>query len=77
MSWDPLRDVLAWERLGRLTTASPESWTPAIDVYETPESYIVTAEVPGLHRPDIDLTVEDWRITRSAASETIAASRTA
>ena len=63
MSWDPLRDVLAWERLGRLTPSSPESWTPAVDVYETKDSYIVTAEVPGMNRPDIDLTVEDWRLT--------------
>src|SRR5687768_5402958 len=63
MSWDPLRDVLAWERLGRLTPASPDPWTPAVDVYETSDSYIVTAEVPGQNRPDIDLTVEDWRLT--------------
>jgi HSP20 family protein len=63
MSWDPLRDVLGWERLGRLTPPSPESWTPAVDVYETRDSYIVTAEVPGMNRPDIDLTVEDWRLT--------------
>ena len=63
MSWDPLRDVLAWERLGRLSTPSSESWTPAVDVYETADSYIVTAEVPGMNRPDIDLTVEDWRLT--------------
>ena len=63
MPWDPLRDMLAWERLGRLTPAPPESWTPAIDVYETPETYVVTAEVPGLSRGDVDLAVEDWRIT--------------
>src|SRR5688572_8374643 len=63
MSWDPLRDVLAWERLGRLTPASPDPWTPAVDGYETSDSYIVTDDVEGLNRADNDLTVEDWRLT--------------
>jgi HSP20 family protein len=63
MAWDPLRDMLAWERLGRLTPTPPESWTPAIDVYETADAYVVTAEVPGLNRRDVELSVEDWRLT--------------
>jgi HSP20 family protein len=63
MPWDPLRDMLAWERLARLTPAPPESWTPAIDVYETGDAYVVTAEVPGLKRSDVDLAVEAWGLT--------------
>lgn len=55
--------MLAWERLGRLTPTPAESWTPAIDVYETADAYVVTAELPGLSRADIDLSVEDWRLT--------------
>ena len=55
--------MLAWERLGRLTPTPPESWTPAVDVYETADTYVVTAEVPGLSRRDIDLSVEEWRLT--------------
>ena len=59
-----MRDLLAWqERLGRLTPSPPESWTPAIDVYETAAAYIVTAEVPGLRREEIELAVEDWQLT--------------
>jgi HSP20 family protein len=59
-----MRDLLAWqERLGRLTPSPPESWTPAIDVYETAAAYIVTAEVPGLEREEIELAVEDWQLT--------------
>jgi HSP20 family protein len=60
-----MRDLLVWqERLGRIITPAPlESWTPAIDVYETPSMYVVTAEVPGLSREEIDLAVEEWRLT--------------
>lgn len=54
----------AWqERFGRLTAHSPEPWSPAIDVYETPGAYVVTAELPGLTREEIDLALEDSRLT--------------
>ena len=59
-----MRDLLVWqERLGRLAPAPPESWTPAIDVYETSTSYVVTAEVPGLARDQIELVMEEWQLT--------------
>ena len=64
MSWDPLRDLRVWQdRLERLTDHRPDSWTPPIDVYETPDRYVVAAEVPGLSREHIDLAVEDSRLT--------------
>ena len=64
MSWDPLRDLHVWqERLERLTDHRPDSWTPPIDVYETQDRYVVAAEVPGLSREQIDLALEDSRLT--------------
>jgi len=54
----------AWqERLERLASPHPDSWAPAIDVYETTTAYIVTAEVPGVRREQIDLAIEDSRLT--------------
>jgi HSP20 family protein len=64
MPSDPLRDLRSWqERLERLAHPQPESWTPPIDVYETPDTYVTTVEVPGLTREQIDLAVEDTRLT--------------
>jgi HSP20 family protein len=64
MPCDPLRDLRAWqERLERLAHPQPEPWTPPIDVYETPETYVITVEVPGLAREQIDLAVEETRLT--------------
>lgn len=64
MPWDPLHDVRAWqERLERLTAHHADSWTPPIDVYETTDRYVVTAELPGLTREEVDLAVEDSRLT--------------
>jgi HSP20 family protein len=61
MPWDPLRELQAWqERLGR---HQPDVWAPPIDVYETAEMYVVTAEVPGLARDRVELALEEMRLT--------------
>lgn len=77
MPCDPLRDLRAWqERLERLAAQRGSAWDPPIDVYETASRYIVTAEVPGLAREEIELAVQDNRLTirgiRQAGPETAA-----
>ena len=62
--WDPLRDLRAWQdRLERLSVHHADSWAPPIDVYETGDRYVISAEVPGLTRGDVDLAIEDTRVT--------------
>ena len=62
--WDPLRDLRAWQdRLERLSVHHADSWAPPIDVYETADRYVISAEVPGLTRGDVDLAIEDTRVT--------------
>jgi HSP20 family protein len=64
MPCDPLSDLRAWqERLERLSRHQGESWAPPIDVYETKQGYVITAEVPGLAREQIELAVESARLT--------------
>jgi HSP20 family protein len=64
MPCDPLRDLRAWqERLERLAAVRPDSWSPPVDVYETADRYVITAELPGLTRDDVELAVEDTRLT--------------
>jgi HSP20 family protein len=63
MPCDPLRDLRAWqERLERLAAQHGHAWVPPIDVYETEDRYVVTAEVPGLDRQEIDVAVQDNRL---------------
>ena len=60
MPCDPLRDLRDWqERLERLAAQHGTAWAPPIDVYETEDRYVVTAEVPGVSRDDIDVAVHD------------------
>ena len=64
MPCDPLSDLRAWqERLESLARHRGESWAPPIDVYETATAYVVTAELPGLTRDQVDLAVADSRLT--------------
>jgi HSP20 family protein len=64
MALDPMRDLRAWQdRLERLTAHHPDSWTPPIDVYETADRYVLSAELPGLAREHIELALEDSRLT--------------
>ena len=64
--WDPLRDLLALqERMERLSGHEGAGWTPPVDLYETADSYVVTAELPGLQRSDIEIRFHDGQLTLS------------
>src|ERR1700730_13795592 len=61
--WDPLRDLLALhEQLGHLVGTDAPGWTPPVDLYETASDFVLTAELPGLTREQIDIHAEDSRI---------------
>ena len=33
------------------------AWSPAVDIYETPVSFVLTAEIPGVAQGDLDIKV--------------------
>ena len=39
------------------------SWTPAVDVEEKDDRYVITADIPGVEPKDIDVTMEDGVLT--------------
>jgi HSP20 family protein len=40
-------------------------WTPALDLYEDKDNLIVKAELPGMKREEIDISVHDGTLTLS------------
>jgi HSP20 family protein len=61
--WDPLRDLLALhEQIGQLVGTDAPGWTPPVDLYETASTFVLTAELPGLSRDQIEIHAEDSRI---------------
>jgi HSP20 family protein len=74
--WDPFRELASMQdRLTRLVgdaysgRASDDllahgSWMPPVDIYSKgKQELVIKAEVPGLNREDIDLTVENDTLT--------------
>lgn len=73
--WDMMRELAAMqERMNRIwaggydrgheDVTSRGTWLPPVDIYETADRQIVLkAELPGLRREDIDLTVENNTLT--------------
>ena len=71
--WDPFDAFLgAQEDLNRLvrrnwlgtegaskSLAEAGSWAPAVDIYETGESFTVEAELPGIDPKDIEVSVDE------------------
>jgi HSP20 family protein len=61
--WDPWRDLLALhEQLGQLVGTDALGWTPPVDLYETATQFVLTAELPGLAREQIDIHAEEHRV---------------
>lgn len=38
------------------------TWSPPVDIYETPSSFVLTAEVPGVNNSEIDIKVVDHNL---------------
>ena len=63
--WDPIRDLLAiQQRLDRFAPG-PAGWVPPVDLQELADSYVLTAEVPGVQREDLEIRLNDGRLTVS------------
>ena len=43
--------------------SSRNSWSPAVDIYETTDSFVLTAEVPGVSSEDVDVKVVENQLT--------------
>lgn len=67
--WDPFRDLMSIQnemnRLfgrtygGDVGESTRGAWTPALDVFETQEKFVITMELPGVSPADVDISVED------------------
>ena len=48
----------------RTAAANQEAdWTPAVDICEKDDRYILTADIPGVNRNDVEITLEDGVLT--------------
>lgn len=69
--WDPFREMgTLQDRMNRLFEESSRAargeepapttvWSPAVDIHETENEIVVKAEVPGIEKNEIELTLEN------------------
>ena len=48
---------------GNGETPRPAVFRPSVDIAENNDEYVVTADLPGIDRDDLDVTVADGRLT--------------
>jgi HSP20 family protein len=75
--WDPWKDFgTLQDRINRMfedtvrtisQTPSEEfdrgTWAPSVDIYETNDSFVVSADLPGLSKEDIQIDLKDNTLT--------------
>jgi len=76
VKWDPIRELEdVSNRLNRLfgrslartesgsDTLAMNDWTPSTDISETDTAYLIKAEIPGVNREDVKVTLQDGMLT--------------
>ena len=59
------------DSVGALAKATQtSSWNPSVDIIESNDSYTLTADLPGLTKGDVHLSIEDGVITLSGERKT-------
>lgn len=73
--WDPFMDLITIrEKMNPLFEEAvisrgeekdlvSSSWTPTVDIFETENELVLSAEVPGINEKDIEIKIEDNTLT--------------
>ncbi|HEY5673290.1 MAG TPA: Hsp20/alpha crystallin family protein [Malonomonas sp.] len=80
--WDPFRDVEDMfdrytrsmrlpmrMRHGQDLLSSGDDWSPRVDISETDSHFCIKAEVPGIKREDVKVSIEDGVLTLRGESK--------
>ncbi len=69
--WDPFRDMVTlrdkmnrmfddvFSSRGEEKDMAASTWAPSVDIYETENELVLSAEVPGVDEKDIEIKIED------------------
>jgi len=65
--WDPFHDLLnlqqRWNRRATESENSYGAWAPLVDIFDRDDDLVISAELPGVAKEDIDVQVEDNTLT--------------
>jgi HSP20 family protein len=80
--WNPTRNrmmptVHEWDRLmsdffnDGLEDTELSNWTPAVDIVEDNDAFVVTADLPGLTKKDISINIKENMLTVSGERKSV------
>ena len=65
--WDPFRELMnLHRRLGQTTSDADDfygAWAPAVDIFERGDDLVIRAEIPGVEKDDVDISVQNNSLT--------------
>jgi HSP20 family protein len=74
--WNPMRELEdfqnrilsafnpnSWRRSNGQESLTMAEWLPAVDISEDDKEYVITAELPEVHKEDVKVTVENGVLT--------------
>src|SRR5215210_207087 len=78
--WEPIREIATFQNemsrlmntftgLGNGNGATPRSWVPAVDVWETETELVYAFDLPGIPEDKISIEFEDGSLTVSGERE--------
>ena len=70
-TWDPFRLMESMFQLSPRYTAEAATYLPHFDVKETKDSYVFTADLPGVKEEDLDISLTGNQLTISGKRESV------
>ena len=68
--WEPFRDLSELNRLFAPVTTQ-RRWMPAMDLVESADHFVLTADLPGLAEDDVKIEVEDRVLSISGERKSV------
>jgi HSP20 family protein len=66
--WDPFREMedvfsryakaLRWPHKGSQDLMESGDWAPSVDILETEKEFVIKAEIPGVSKDDVKISVD-------------------
>jgi HSP20 family protein len=66
MRWDPFRELSDYRRLFEEMEMPQGQWGFDVDLRESPEGYVVEADMPGFNKEDLNITLQEGVLTIEA-----------
>jgi HSP20 family protein len=71
--WDPFREMedvfgryakaLRWPHKGSQDLMESGDWAPSVDILETEKEFVIKAEIPGVSKDDVKISVDNGKLT--------------